>query len=71
MPIANQYDRLPMIDITRGFAVMGIALMNIIAFSMPESAYVNPNAWGGESMADRVAWLASFVLVDSKMRGLF
>lgn len=71
MPIANQYDRLPMINITRGFAVMGIALMNIIAFSMPESAYVNPNAWGGESMADRVAWLASFVLVDSKMRGLF
>ena len=51
MSMTDHDTRLPMIDITRGFAVMGIALMNIIAFSMPESAYVNPNAWGGESMA--------------------
>tara|TARA_B110001454_G_C12710076_1_gene430346 strand:+ start:171 stop:1361 length:1191 start_codon:yes stop_codon:yes gene_type:complete len=71
MAPAREENRLPMIDITRGFAVMGIVLMNIIAFSMPQAAYINPNAWGGESVADRLAWLVSFVLVDGKMRGLF
>lgn len=59
------------IDITRGFAVMGILLMNVIAFSMPEPAYLNPNAWGGESIADRLIWALSFILIDGKMRGLF
>lgn len=71
MAPAREEHRLPMIDITRGFAVMGIVLMNIIAFSMPQAAYINPNAWGGTSVADRLAWLVSFLLVDGKMRGLF
>jgi len=64
-------DRIATIDLIRGFAVMGILLMNIIAFSMPEGAYLNPNSWGGETVADRLAWLLSFILVDGKMRGLF
>lgn len=71
MAPAREEHRLPMIDITRGFAVMGILLMNIVAFSMPQAAYINPNAWGGTSVADRLAWLVSFLLVDGKMRGLF
>lgn len=71
MAPAREEHRLPMIDITRGFAVMGILLMNIIAFSMPQAAYINPDAWGGTSVADRLAWLVSFLLVDGKMRGLF
>ncbi len=58
-------------DIARGFAVMGIVLMNIIAFSMPEAAYINPAAWGGTGAADILAWALSFILVDGKMRGLF
>ena len=58
-------------DIARGFAVMGRLLMNIIAFAMPEGAYFNPDAWGGTSLADRLAWALSFILVDGKMRGLF
>lgn len=58
-------------DMTRGFAVMGILLMNVIAFSMPEAAYLNPDAWGGRSVPDRIAWALSFILIDGKMRGLF
>ncbi|MEZ5713063.1 MAG: DUF418 domain-containing protein [Sphingobium sp.] len=64
-------DRNRAMDMARGFAVMGILLMNIIAFAMPEAAYFNPDAWGGETLADRTAWFLSFVLVDGKMRGLF
>lgn len=69
MPAAPQ-DRIAPIDIIRGCAVMDIVLMNIIAYSMPEAAYLNPNAWGGTSVADRLAWLIAFVAVDGKMRGL-
>jgi uncharacterized protein len=58
-------------DMARGFAVMGILLMNIIAFAMPSAAYYNPDAWGGTSVADRIAWALSFILIDGKMRGLF
>lgn len=50
---------------------MGILLMNIIAFAMPEVAYINPLAWGGTEPADIIAWAVNFILVDGKMRGLF
>lgn len=64
-------DRIVTLDALRGFAVMGILAMNIIAFSMPEWAYITPLAYGGETLGDRAAWILSFVLVDGKMRGLF
>jgi uncharacterized protein len=64
-------DRFVTLDAMRGFAVMGILAMNIIGFAMPEWAYITPAAYGGDSVADRVSWLLSFVLVDGKMRGLF
>ncbi|NKB16710.1 MAG: DUF418 domain-containing protein [Sphingomonadales bacterium] len=63
--------RIAALDITRGFAVMGILLMNIVSFGMPENAYISPLAWGQPSDADIGVWAASFVLVDSKMRALF
>lgn len=50
---------------------MGILLMNIVSFSMPSDAYVNPAAYGGADAADAASWAVMFVLVDSKMRGLF
>ncbi len=71
MPTTDGQTRLITLDAMRGFAVMGILAMNIVAFSMPEFAYVTPLAYGGETLADRVAWFCSFVLVDGKMRGLF
>lgn len=70
-PDASGQERNRAIDIARGLAVMGILLMNIIAFSMPDAAYINPDAWGGDGFADRIAWFLAFVLVDGKMRGLF
>jgi uncharacterized protein len=59
------------LDAIRGFAVMGILLMNIIGFAMPGEAYANPRAWGGTSTADLWTWAIMFVLVDGKFRGLF
>lgn len=59
------------LDALRGVAVLGILLMNISAFALPAPAYINPRAWGGTSTPDLALWLASFVLVDGKMRALF
>ena len=63
--------RFATLDTVRGIAVMGILAMNIVAFAMPFPAYVNPAAYGGDSGANLVSWLVSFVLIDGKMRGLF
>ncbi len=63
--------RLASLDTVRGVAVMGILLMNIVAFAMPEAAYFNPRAYGGSQGADLAVWLVNFVLFDGKMRGLF
>ena len=63
--------RIATLDIVRGVAVMGILAMNIVAFAMIPAAYINPNAWGTESVWDLASWAFSFVFVDGKMRGLF
>lgn len=63
--------RIATIDSVRGLAVMGILLMNIVAFAMPEAAYLNPRAYGGAHGADFATWAVEFVFVDGKMRGLF
>lgn len=63
--------RLITLDALRGFAVMGILAMNIVAFAMPEMAYVSPRAYGGDTASDIAAWAFGFILFDGKMRGLF
>jgi uncharacterized protein len=70
-PYAPPTGRIVTLDIVRGIAVMGILAMNIVAFAMPEAAYVNPTAYGNEGPADLASWAFSFVFVDGKMRGLF
>ncbi|PKP90281.1 MAG: hypothetical protein CVT77_15535 [Alphaproteobacteria bacterium HGW-Alphaproteobacteria-16] len=64
-------DRILTLDTVRGVAVLGILLLNIIAFAMPEAAYMNPRAWGGSEGVDLATWAVNFVLFDGKMRGLF
>jgi len=63
--------RVQSLDIVRGVAVLGILLLNIVSFGMPEAAYYNPRAYGGAQGADLAAYLVNFVLFDGKMRGLF
>ena len=63
--------RLITLDALRGFAVMGILAMNIVGFAMPDMAYITPLASIPKTAGDTASWLAAFVLVDGKMRGLF
>jgi uncharacterized protein len=68
---APSAERIFTLDIVRGVAVMGILAMNIVAFSMPGAAYLNPMAYGTQGPADLASWVFSFILIDGKMRGLF
>ena len=55
----------------RGFALLGILVMNIQSFSMPDAAYLNPSAYGDLTGPNLWVWLAGHLLADEKMYGLF
>lgn len=59
------------IDAVRGFAVLGILLMNIVAMGLPAFAYLNPAYAGGATGADFWTWAVNNVMTDGKMRALF
>lgn len=63
--------RITALDALRGVAVIGIVPMNVIAFSMPANAYLNPRVWGGTGELEVALWAISFVLVEDKFRALF
>lgn len=62
--------RIVAIDILRGFALLGILLMNIMSFAMPESAYFNPTVYYGDGI-NRVIYGVVHVIADQKFMALF
>lgn len=68
---ATTQSRIVAIDAVRGFAVLGILVMNIVAFGLPFGAYDDPRVAGGADGADAVAWVIASACADGKMRGLF
>lgn len=72
VPRAMAGNRIASLDFIRGIAVMGILAANIIAFGQPFAAYMYPDAFlVPHSEAEQLMWIAQFVLIDGKMRGLF
>jgi uncharacterized protein len=63
--------RIMALDVLRGFALLGILLMNIQSFSMIEAAYLNPAAYGDLAWLNRWVWILSHVLADQKFMTLF
>jgi uncharacterized protein len=64
-------DRIFSIDVLRGFAVLGILVMNIQSFSMIGAAYMNPYAYGDLTGANYAVWFLSHLLADSKFMTIF
>jgi len=66
-----QKDRILSIDILRGVAVLGILIMNIQHFSMPQAAYINPTAYGDLTGLNRWVWILSHILASEKFMSVF
>ena len=64
-------ERYQSIDAVRGFAVLGILLMNIVGMGLPTFAYVDPTYLGPLDGPNFWVWAVNFVITDGKMRALF
>ncbi len=59
------------LDFVRGVAILGILLLNIVAFGLPKAAYINP-AWSGTvSLSDAWTWAALDLFAQVKFLTLF
>ena len=64
-------ERIVSLDVLRGFAVLGILLINIQSFAMIEAAYLNPLAYGNFEGINRWVWIVSYLFGDMKFMALF
>lgn len=64
-------ERVEALDTVRGFALLGILLMNICSFGMPSAAEGNPTVWGGSTGVNYWMWWVQAVFWSGKMRALF
>jgi len=66
--------RITALDVLRGFAVLGILTMNIIAMGMASPAYFNPligKGGGAASILDQRIWLVADMTCEGAFRTLF
>jgi uncharacterized protein len=64
-------ERFVSLDMLRGVAVLGILVMNIYAFAMPFSAYMNPLLLGGTEPHNLGTWFFTHVFFDQKFLSIF
>ena len=64
-------ERVVAVDSLRGFALLGILVMNIQSFAMVSATYMNPTVSGDLSGLDYWVWLFSHLLADMKFMTIF
>ena len=64
-------DRIVALDALRGFALLGILVINIWLFALPTIATYNPTLYGDFTGLNYGAWLISHVLFERKFVTLF
>ncbi len=64
-------DRIVALDAIRGVAVLGILVINVWVFAMPEATLLNPTVYGDFSGANYWAWLVGHVFFELKFITLF
>ena len=64
-------ERIASIDVLRGFAVLGILVVNIQGFGRVTSAYMNPTSGSAFEGSELWIWAAVYVLADTKFISIF
>jgi len=67
----KKQDRVLSIDVLRGFAVLGMLLMTVQHFSMPNIAVSNPTVFENLSGVHLGVYLVSHVFADQKFEAIF
>ena len=67
----NSSQRITNLDFIRGFAVLGILVINVISFGLPITAIFNHSTYGAENIFDWIVIIISSVFFEFKMMGLF
>ena len=67
----SEHHRLSSIDTLRGFALLGILVMNIYSFAMISAAYTFPNLHMDISGVNLVVWTLSHIFADLKFMAIF
>ena len=62
--------RIDSIDILRGFALLGILIMNISSFSMPSMAYFSPVIYDINTI-NHIIYSITHILADQKFMAIF
>ena len=69
-PVAGK-SRIQSLDVLRGFALLGILLMNILVFAFPFAAYTDPTIDGATEGLNLAIFASMDVLVEGSMRAIF
>jgi uncharacterized protein len=64
-------DRIQTLDMLRGIAILGLPLMNMVAFAMPTAAYFNPTVFDGSSALNHFIYSLFNIFANQKFMGLF
>jgi uncharacterized protein len=68
-PVADN-ERIESLDVLRGFALLGILLLNIVGFGLQASAYSNPGSVMTSTL-DMAVWAGIDLFAEGAMRCLF
>ncbi|MCB2230270.1 DUF418 domain-containing protein [bacterium] len=64
-------NRIESLDVLRGFALLGILVINIVLFSYPTSVMQNPTVAGGFTGIDFFSWQISYLFFSMKFMAIF